>query len=202
MKLEALRSSRKPAPCRARASSGAERPSAVVGEQSREREAGASRPSTITTRITLTITTRSTRQLHEEKAAEVVAAAAAEMEAAGEDYDAEQADCDVRTRSSTPMTSRRAVRLRHAPLERSERDAPEGYAIKGNARVDAVPRGRRRAGTNEATVRPKCGSTHDRIAAEAAGFTEARCQQRTSGRCRQIRPTDRGGCRGGSKEDA
>jgi large subunit ribosomal protein L22 len=103
----------------------------------------------------------------EEKAAEVVAATAAEMEAAGDDYDADKADSDadsiVDADDESPFGP-----LSHAPLDDSS-EAPEGYPIKGNANSMKYhqPDGR----WFEQTVAEVWFATTD--AAEAAGFTEA-----------------------------
>jgi large subunit ribosomal protein L22 len=103
----------------------------------------------------------------EEKAAEVVAATAAEMEAAGEDYDAEKADSDadsvVDADDESPFGP-----LSHAPLE-DPNEAPEGYPIKGNA--DSMKYHQPDGRWFEQTVAEVWFATTD--AAEAAGFTEA-----------------------------
>jgi large subunit ribosomal protein L22 len=101
----------------------------------------------------------------EDKAAEVVAATAAEMEAAGDDYDAETADSDsvVDADDESPFGP-----LSHAPLDDAS-EVPEGYPIKGNANSMKYhqPDGR----WFEQTVAEVWFATTD--AAEAAGFTEA-----------------------------
>ena len=101
----------------------------------------------------------------EDKAAEVVAATAAEMEAAGEDYDAEKADSDsiVDADDESPFGP-----LSHAPLE-DVSEAPEGYPIKGNA--DSMKYHQPDGRWFEQTVAEVWFATTD--AAEAAGFSEA-----------------------------
>ena len=103
----------------------------------------------------------------EDQASEIVAATAAEMEAAGEDYDATKADSDqdtiVDAEDATPFGP-----LSHAPLE-DVHEAPEGYPIKGNA--DSMKYHQPDGRWYEQTVAEVWFATPE--AAEEAGFTEA-----------------------------
>ncbi len=103
----------------------------------------------------------------EDQASEIVAATAAEMEAAGEDYDATKADSDqdtiVDAEDATPFGP-----LSHAPLE-DVNEAPEGYPIKGNA--DSMKYHQPDGRWYEQTVAEVWFATPE--AAEEAGFTEA-----------------------------
>lgn len=103
----------------------------------------------------------------EDQASEIVAATAAEMEAAGEDYDATKADSDadsiVDAEDATPFGP-----LSHAPLE-DVHEAPEGYPIKGNA--DSMKYHQPDGRWFEQTVAEVWFATPE--AAEEAGFTEA-----------------------------
>ena len=103
----------------------------------------------------------------EDQASEIVAATAAEMEAAGEDYDATVADSDadsvVDAEDATPFGP-----LSHAPLE-DVHEAPEGYPIKGNA--DSMKYHQPDGRWFEQTVAEVWFATPE--AAEEAGFTEA-----------------------------
>lgn len=103
----------------------------------------------------------------EDQATEIVAATAAEMEAAGEDYDATVADSDadsiVDAEDATPFGP-----LSHAPLE-DVNEMPEGYPIKGNA--DSMKYHQPDGRWYEQTVAEVWFATPE--AAEEAGFTEA-----------------------------
>ncbi len=103
----------------------------------------------------------------EDQASEIVAATAAEMEAAGEDYDATKADSDaddiVDAEDATPFGP-----LSHAPLE-DVHEAPEGYPIKGNA--DSMKYHQPDGRWYEQTVAEVWFATPE--AAEEAGFSEA-----------------------------
>ena len=103
----------------------------------------------------------------EDQASEIVAATAAEMEAAGEDYDATKADSDadsiVDAEDATPFGP-----LSHAPLE-DVNEMPEGYPIKGNA--DSMKYHQPDGRWYEQTVAEVWFATPE--AAEEAGFTEA-----------------------------
>jgi large subunit ribosomal protein L22 len=103
----------------------------------------------------------------EDQANEVVAATAAEMAAAGDDYDAEKADSDadsiVDADDESPFGP-----LSHAPHDDAS-VAPEGYPIKGNA--DSMKYHQAEGRWFEQTVAEVWFATTD--AAEAAGFSEA-----------------------------
>ncbi|MEO0492593.1 MAG: 50S ribosomal protein L22 [Actinomycetota bacterium] len=103
----------------------------------------------------------------EDQASEIVAATAAEMEAAGEDYDATVADSDadsiVDAEDATPFGP-----LSHAPLE-DVHEAPDGFPIKGNA--DSMKYHQPDGRWFEQTVAEVWFATPE--AAEEAGFTEA-----------------------------
>ncbi len=103
----------------------------------------------------------------EDQASEIVAATAAEMEAAGEDYDDTKADSDaddiVDAEDATPFGP-----LSHAPLE-DVHEAPEGYPIKGNA--DSMKYHQPDGRWYEQTVAEVWFATPE--AAEEAGFSEA-----------------------------
>ena len=103
----------------------------------------------------------------EDQASEIVAATAAEMEAAGEDYDASKADSDqddiVDADDATPFGP-----LSHAPLD-DPQEMPEGYPIKGNA--DSMKYHQPEGRWYEQTVAEVWFATPE--AAEEAGFSEA-----------------------------
>ncbi|MEM9521758.1 MAG: 50S ribosomal protein L22 [Actinomycetota bacterium] len=103
----------------------------------------------------------------EDQADEIVTATAAEMEAAGDDYDAEKADSDqdsvVDADDESPFGP-----LSHAPLD-DPQEMPEGYPIKGNA--DSMKFHRPDGRWYEQTVAEVWFATAE--AAQEAGFVEA-----------------------------